>query len=93
MCPIGQAERVTQNRVIKLFVEELGYRYLGDFTDNPNNSNVEEKLLSAYLSKQGYSAAQFSRALDRIRVEASNPRALSKSTTCDFVDRVDEKRI
>lgn len=73
MSQIGQAERVTQSRVIKLFVEELGYRYLGDWTDRPNNSNVEEKDLSAYLTKQGYSTALISRALDKIRVEANNP--------------------
>lgn len=54
MTQIGIAERATQNRVIKLFVNTLGYRYLGDFSENPNNSNVEEKYLTAYLSKQGY---------------------------------------
>ena len=73
MSQIGQAERTTQNRVIRLFLDELGYGYLGDFTDNPNNSNIEEKHLSAFLSKQGNSVAQISRALDKIRVEASNP--------------------
>lgn len=73
MSQIGQTERVTQNRVIKLFVEELGYRYLGDWTDRPNNSNVEEKDLSAYLTQQGYNVALISRALDKIRVEANNP--------------------
>ena len=73
MSQIGQAERITQNRVIKLFVDELGYNYLGDFTDNPNNSNIEEKHLNAFLTKQGYIAAQISRVLDKIRGEASNP--------------------
>ena len=29
MSPIGQPERATQNRVIALFLGELGYRYLG----------------------------------------------------------------
>jgi type I restriction enzyme R subunit len=27
---IGKPERVTQKRVIELFTQQLGYRYLGD---------------------------------------------------------------
>ena len=70
---IGLPERATQNRVIALFRDELGFRTLGDWTDRPNNSNVEVDLLTAYLSKRGYSAAQIGRALDRLRIEANNP--------------------
>ena len=70
---IGQPEQVTQNRVISLFRDELHYRYLGDWTDRPNNSNIEADLLSAYLNKRGYTLAQISRALDRLRSEADNP--------------------
>lgn len=70
---IGQPERVTQNRVIALFRDELGYCTLGEWTDRPNNSNVEDTLLTAYLAKRGYSTAQISRALDRLRTEAGNP--------------------
>jgi type I restriction enzyme R subunit len=70
---IGLPERATQNRVIALFRDELGYRTLGDRTDRPNNSNVEFDLLTAWLSKSGYSPAQIGRALDRLRVEANNP--------------------
>lgn len=73
MSAIGQTERETQNRVIALFHDELKYDYLGDWTDRPNNSNVEEKFLTAFLAKRGYSAAQISRALDRLRTEAGNP--------------------
>jgi hypothetical protein len=46
---VGQPERATQNRVIALFRDELGYRYLGDWTHRPDNSNIEEGLLTAYI--------------------------------------------
>ena len=41
MTPVGDPERVTQSRVVQLFRSELGYRYLGDRSDNAANSNVE----------------------------------------------------
>lgn len=44
---IGQSERITQQRVITLFREELGYRFLGDWTDRAGNSAIEEGLLTA----------------------------------------------
>lgn len=40
MSTIGQIEKKTQNRVIALFRDELGYRTLGDRTARPNNSNI-----------------------------------------------------
>jgi type I restriction enzyme R subunit len=30
MTNVGQSERATQNRVLTLFRDELGYRYIGD---------------------------------------------------------------
>jgi type I restriction enzyme R subunit len=59
---VGAAERVTQNRVIQLFQEELGYDYLGDWQDREDNSNIEEGLLTNYLKGVGYSAEQITRA-------------------------------
>ncbi len=72
MKTVGLPERVTQNRVIKLFCDELGYRYLGDWTDRPRNSNIEEGLLTDWLTKQGCNSAQISRALHALHVEADN---------------------
>jgi type I restriction enzyme, R subunit len=69
---VGQPERATQNRVITLFRDELGYRYLGDWTDRDGNSNIEEGLLSAWLAKRGYTPAQVSVALHKLRTEADN---------------------
>jgi len=40
MSTIGKSERETQNRIIALFRDELGYRYLGDWSDRTNNSNI-----------------------------------------------------
>ena len=72
MSTIGKAERATQDRVIKLFTERLGYRYMGDRTDL-NNSNIETSVLTKRLTKQGYDQQQISRALDLLDREASNP--------------------
>jgi type I restriction enzyme R subunit len=72
MTPVGQPERATQDRVIALFRDELGYRYVGDWTDRDNNSNIEEGLLTAYLIKCRYSPAQISVALHKLRTEADS---------------------
>ena len=37
---IGQIERITQQRIIKLFRENLGYEYLGNWQDRLNNRNI-----------------------------------------------------
>ena len=72
MSSIGQPERATQNRVIALFRDQLGYRYAGDWTDRDGNSNIEERLLSAWLTKCDYTPAQISATLRRLRTEADN---------------------
>ena len=69
---IGQPERATQNRVIALFRDELHYRYLGDWQHRDGNSNIEEKLLTDYLTESGYSPAQISKAIRALRAEADN---------------------
>lgn len=73
MNDVGKSERSTQNRVIALFRDELGYRYLGDWSDRLGNSNVEEAILTGHLRQAGYSEAQISRAIYLLRNEADNP--------------------
>ena len=73
MSNIGKPERVTQNRVITLFKNELGYRYVGDWSDRPGNSNIEEELLKSQLAMSGYSSEQISRAIYLLKTEAQNP--------------------
>lgn len=73
MSDVFKPERETQKRVIALFREELGYRFLGDWTDRSGNSNIEEKLLADYLcDKAGYSPAQISAAIYKLTTEANN---------------------
>lgn len=72
MTTIGKPERATQNRVVALFRDELGYRYLDDWTDRPENSNVEQTLLTTWLTKQGHSPEQINSALHKLRTEADN---------------------
>src|ERR1019366_8670157 len=69
---IGQPERATQDRVIALFRDELGFRYLGDWTDRDGNSNIEEGILTAYLTKRGHTPAQINVALYKLHTEADN---------------------
>ena len=69
---IGKPERATQNRVIQLFRDELNYRYLGDWHERENNSNIEETLLSEHLTRSGYNAAQISGAIKKLKDEANN---------------------
>lgn len=69
---VGKTERETQDRVLKLFREELGYRYLGNWIDREGNSNIEEKLLAGYLTKAGYSEAHIKAAIYELALQATN---------------------
>lgn len=72
MSGIGKSERATQNRVIALFRDALGYRYLGNWSDR-TNSNIEPNLLLPWFAARGHSQAQINRALDLLTREATNP--------------------
>ena len=63
MSQVGQRERQTQKRIVQLFQQQLGYRYLGNWEDRANNSNIETAILRAYLKKQGYSDTLIRKAL------------------------------
>ena len=64
MTDVGQIEKATQNRVVKLFREQLGYDYLGDWTEREGNRNIEEALLRTFLRhRQGHDEALIARAM------------------------------
>lgn len=66
-------ERITQNRVIQLMVDNLGYRYIGNLEDQ-ENTNLREADLKSWLSKQGCSQELIGKALfDFKKAIALNP--------------------
>ncbi|UPM52448.1 type I restriction endonuclease subunit R [Gottfriedia acidiceleris] len=68
---IGQNERITQKRVVSLFSNKLGYRYLGDWKDRINK-NIEEKFLNQFLRDSGYSDELIRRAISELIKVSSN---------------------
>jgi type I restriction enzyme R subunit len=72
MSTIGQIEKRTQRRVVKLFRETLGYDYLGDWTDRENNRNIEPELLRAWLRRQGHADALIAKVLRELERTAGD---------------------
>lgn len=49
MSNVGQRERATQNRVVKLFQEQLDYTYLGNLETEERTMPVEDGLVLVYM--------------------------------------------
>jgi type I restriction enzyme R subunit len=79
MTGIGEIERKTQDRVIGLVRDSLGYEYLGDLSDY-DNENIIESQLRQSLKNRGYSPILVDRAVEElIRV--------SRDTTKNLYER------
>lgn len=66
-------ERITQNRVVQLLVEQLKYTYLGNLEEQ-ENSNIRDEEAKAWLKESGYTDAVIGRALfDFKKAAALNP--------------------
>ena len=66
-------EIVTQKRLIKLFTENLGYDYLGDWKERSNNNNIEEDLLEDNLKKRGYEKIIINKAIQALKQKSNKP--------------------
>jgi type I restriction enzyme R subunit len=64
MSTVGEIEKTTQKRVVKLFRDTLKYDYLGDWSEREGNRNIEEALVRKFLrDRQGYDEVLITRAL------------------------------
>lgn len=72
MSMVGQIERATQNRVVTLFRETLGYDYLGNWQYRTDNSNIKAKHLEAFLRRQGYGETHIIKAMHEFTTVATN---------------------
>lgn len=63
---INPIERITQDRIIKLFTQELGYTYYGNWEKREHNSNVEQEILKQNLLRRGYSEILADKAVKEI---------------------------
>ncbi len=66
MTPVGEKEIETQRRVVALFRDGLGYRYLGDWRDRDGNRNVESRILASFLERGGHSANLIAKAVAKL---------------------------
>jgi type I restriction enzyme, R subunit len=69
---VGQIERRTQNRVVNLFRENLGYAYFGNWEERQDNGNIAEVHLRNYLKRHRYSPELIERALYEIHKVAGD---------------------
>ncbi len=72
MSTVGQIERKTQNRVVGLFRDRLGYEYGGDLSD-VENFNIDEDSLIYYLDTKGYDEELIRRAVSQLFDASSLP--------------------
>lgn len=71
MSDVGQIERKTQDRVVKLVRDSLGFDYLGNWEYREDNTNVEVDLLTRNLRARGYDDNLINKALDKLKSDAS----------------------
>src|SRR5262245_41560038 len=72
MSVVGKAEKKTQRRIVRLFIDDLKYEDLGDRSE-ADNKNVEEGRLEHFLcAYQGYEESLARKAIVELVKTAGN---------------------
>jgi type I restriction enzyme, R subunit len=71
MSNVGQIERKSQDRVVKLIQDDLEYKYLGNWEYREDNSNIEVELLAQNLQARGYDNDLINKAIYKLKNDAS----------------------
>ena len=87
MSKVGQIERETQNRLVKLIHENLGYNYLGNWEKQYNSNLVESEYL-AFLACQGVSEDLAKKSFKELEKIASNSSVKLYQSNKDFYEKL-----
>ncbi|WP_456314821.1 type I restriction endonuclease subunit R [Pseudomonas shirazensis] len=63
---VNPVERITQNRIVQLFQNQLDYEYYGNWENRTNNSNIETDYLRRFLLKRGYTDTLVEKAINEV---------------------------
>ncbi|MDR3328096.1 MAG: HsdR family type I site-specific deoxyribonuclease [Prevotellaceae bacterium] len=69
--PIGESERVLQNRVIEFFRQKLDYTFLGNLQDKANSNIIPELLKNFLTGKMKYSEYLADKAIEELVKQAN----------------------
>ena len=87
MSKVGQIERETQNRLVKLLQEKLGYKYLGNWEKQYNSNLVESEYL-AFQASQSVSEVLAKKSFKELEKIASNGSVKLYQSNKDFYEKL-----
>ena len=101
MTSIGEIEKKTQARIVALFCTTLGYTYLGNWIDRPNNRNIEADRLRTWLTGRAVSAEMITRTLYQLvgdpksgHLQAVSVKlGITDGITTEVIDGLNEKDV
>ena len=87
MSKVGQIERETQNRLVNLLQDKLGYKYLGNWEKQYNSNLVESEYL-AFQASQGVSENLAKKSFKELEKIASNGSVKLYQSNKEFYEKL-----